>query len=290
MSFLNKKSYFYFLIIPAVILYISYVIVPSIIAFGYSLTNYQGIGEAKFIGLKNYIYLFRNNYFFISVKNTLIMLAVSLIIIIPLSFLMANLVNRSFKINEFLKVLYFSPLVVAPIITGLVWVFIFDPTIGLVNAVFRITELQFLEQQWIGGLTLTPFSASIVYIWSRAGFYMAVLLAGLKMIPDDFYEASTVDGATVWQKAIYITIPMLYESLKICAVLIITDTFKVFETIYMLTNGGPNHYSESIVTLMYNTTFISRKYGYGMAMAVIEFLLAMTFSLILLRITKKEII
>lgn len=289
MSFLNKKSTFYLLVIPSAILYIVYVIMPSIVAFGYSLTSFKGLGEIRFIGLKNYEMLFKDEYFAISIKNTIIMLVMALVLVMPLSYMMANIVNKRFRFSEPLKVLYFSPIVVAPIITGLVWVFIFDPGIGLVNTIANATGLHFINQQWIGGLILTPYSASIVYLWAKAGFYMAVILAGLKMIPDEFYEASKVDGASSWQNTRYITLPLLFESFKICAVLIITDTVKVFESIYMLSNGGPNHYSESIITLMYNVTFGSRRYGYGMSIAVVEFVLAMILSLVLLRATRKEI-
>lgn len=289
MSFLNSKRNFLILLLPSTILYIAFIIIPAIIAFGYSLTNFEGLGDFSFIGIKNYISILHNNYFIIALKNTLIMVILALVIVIPVSFFMAIIVNKKFVGNETLKVIYFSPIVIAPIVTGLVWVFILDPVIGLLNTVFRSAGLDFMQLQWIGGITLTPFSASIVYVWSKAGFFMAIFLAGMKMIPGELYEACTIDGATRFQRVLYVTVPLLFETFKICAIFIITDTFKVFETIYMLTNGGPNHYSESIVTLMYNTTFINHKYGYGMSIAAVQFLLAMSFSLILLRATRKEI-
>lgn len=289
MSFLNKNKLFFALVAPAVGIYLCYIIYPVIRAFNYSLTNYAGLGAFKYVGFQNYIRLFQDNIFWISVKNVSIILIFAFVISVPVAFMLALIINMKMRSSEVLKLIFFAPGVLAPIITGLIWVFIFDPYIGILNSVFRALGLSALQPQWIGGLSLTPFSASIVYVWSNAGFFMMILLAGMKMISNDYYEASTVDGATKLQQMFKITIPMLFESFKSITVLIITGSFKVFETIYILTNGGPNHYSESILTYMYNVTFIQSRYGYGMSIAILEFILAIGLSLIVLKFTSKEI-
>lgn len=141
------------------------------------------------------------------------------------------------------------------------WTFIFDPYIGVLNSIFRAVGLDFLALDWIGGRYLTPFSASIVSAWQGLGFNMLLFISGLNMIPGEIYEAAEVDGANRRQRMWLITIPNLKETFKMMMVLQITGSLKTFETVYMLTGGGPSHVSETLVSLMYNQTFISHKYG-----------------------------
>lgn len=286
---LSTKRAFFLLIFPAAFLFIFYVIIPLFVAFGYSLTNYQGLGEKTFIGLRNYKVLLGNRYFRIALINVGQIMVFSILFSIPLSFVVAMLVNRSFKGSTFFKTVFFTPGVISGIIAGLMWTFIFDPYIGVLNSIFRAVGLDFLALDWIGGRYLTPFSASIVSAWQGLGFNMLLFISGLNMIPGEIYEAAEVDGANRRQRMWLITIPNLKETFKMMMVLQITGSLKTFETVYMLTGGGPSHVSETLVSLMYNQTFISHKYGYGMAMAVVEFLIAITLSVIFLRITNKRV-
>ena len=286
---LSTKRAFFLLIFPAAFLFIFYVIIPLFVAFGYSLTNYQGLGEKTFIGLRNYKVLLGNRYFRIALINVGQIMVFSILFSIPLSFVVAMLVNRSFKGSTFFKTVFFTPGVISGIIAGLMWTFIFDPYIGVLNSIFRAVGLDFLALDWIGGRYLTPFSASIVSTWQGLGFNMLLFISGLNMIPGEIYEAAEVDGANRRQRIWLITIPNLKETFKMMMVLQITGSLKTFETVYMLTGGGPSHVSETLVSLMYNQTFISHKYGYGMAMAVVEFLIAITLSVIFLRITNKRV-
>lgn len=258
---LSTKRAFFLLIFLAAFLFIFYVIIPLFVAFGYSLTNYQGLGEKTFIGLRNYKVLLGNRYFRIALINVGQIMVFSILFSIPLSFVVAMLVNRSFKGSTFFKTVFFTPGVISGIIAGLMWTFIFDPYIGVLNSIFRAVGLDFLALDWIGGRYLTPFSASIVSAWQGLGFNMLLFISGLNMIPGEIYEAAEVDGANRRQRMWLITIPSLKETFKMMMVLQITGSLKTFETVYMLTGGGPSHVSETLVSLMYNQTFISHKYG-----------------------------
>jgi raffinose/stachyose/melibiose transport system permease protein len=266
-----------------------YIILPIIIASYYSFTRFSGIGSPEFIGLKNYQALLQDPFFWASLKNTVIVLGVTLIVLIPSAFFLALLLNRDVKGANVLKALNFAPAVIAPILVGLIWVFILDPDMGFVNVFLQKIGLEQLTFQWIGGTTLTPYSVGVVESWRIIGFIATIFLAGLATIPREIYEASDIDGANRIQKLIFITIPMLNETFKINVILIITFCFKIFETVLQLTNGGPNHLSEVLVTYMYNVTFISGEYGYGMAVAVVTLLITVVFTALFLGLSKKQV-
>ena len=282
MHWLSKKSTKIIMIMPAVILFTVFFLAPIFISVYYSFTDFSGIGAAKFIGFKNYQVLLKDKFFFIALKNTIIILIGITITILPLSFIVALLLEKPFRGSGVVQSMIFAPNVIAPILVGLIWLFILDPKMGMINAILRSIGLSDYQQQWIGGKTLTPYSVAFVYLWQVLGFYTTINMAGLRSIPTDIYEAAEIDGANYFQRIRKITIPMMKNTIVINTILIITGGFKIFETVKQLTNGGPNHMSDVLVTYMYDTTFTSSRYGYGMAVATVSFVLCLIFSIIYL--------
>ena len=282
MHWLSKKSTKIIMIMPAVILFTVFYLAPIFISVYYSFTDFSGIGAAKFIGFKNYQVLLNDKFFFIALKNTIIILIGITITILPLSFIVALLLEKPFRGSGVVQSMIFAPNVIAPILVGLIWLFILDPKMGMINAILRSIGLSDYQQQWIGGKTLTPYSVAFVYLWQVLGFYTTINMAGLRSIPADIYEAAEIDGANYFQRIRKITIPMMKNTIVINTILIITGGFKIFETVKQLTNGGPNHMSDVLVTYMYDTTFTSSRYGYGMAVATVSFVLCLIFSIIYL--------
>lgn len=282
MHWLSKKSTKIIMIMPAVILFTVFFLAPIFISVYYSFTDFSGIGTAKFIGFKNYQVLLKDKFFFIALKNTFIILIGITITILPLSFIVALLLEKPFRGSGVVQSMIFAPNVIAPILVGLIWLFILDPKMGMINAILRSIGLSDYQQQWIGGKTLTPYSVAFVYLWQVLGFYTTINMAGLRSIPADIYEAAEIDGANYFQRIRKITIPMMKNTIVINTILIITGGFKIFETVKQLTNGGPNHMSDVLVTYMYDTTFTSSRYGYGMAVATVSFVLCLIFSIIYL--------
>ena len=282
MHWLSKKSTKIIMIMPAVILFTVFFLAPIFISVYYSFTDFSGIGAAKFIGFKNYQVLLKDKIFFIALKNTFIILIGITITILPLSFIVALLLEKPFRGSGVVQSMIFAPNVIAPILVGLIWLFILDPKMGMINAILRSIGLSDYQQQWIGGKTLTPYSVAFVYLWQVLGFYTTINMAGLRSIPADIYEAAEIDGANYFQRIRKITIPMMKNTIVINTILIITGGFKIFETVKQLTNGGPNHMSDVLVNYMYDTTFTSSRYGYGMAVATVSFVLCLIFSIIYL--------
>ncbi|WP_246056665.1 carbohydrate ABC transporter permease [Nocardioides eburneiflavus] len=271
---------------PALVLFTAFFVYPVGYAIAYSFTNSAGFGAAEFVGLDNYVALLDDPFFWQSLRNTVVILVVSLAILVPASFALALLLRHKVRGAGGLRALVFGPAIIAPILVGLIWVFILDPKIGLLNRL--LLPLGVEPVQWIGGNTLTPYAVSLVFVWSSIGFAMTIFYAGLQLLPGDVMEASELDGASHWQQLRHVTIPMMRETFAIVAILLITNVFKIFELVYMLTGGGPVHRSETLVSYMYFVTFTNQRYGSGMAIAVIVFVLGALTTLAYLAVSRRR--
>jgi raffinose/stachyose/melibiose transport system permease protein len=270
---------------PALVIYTTYLVYPVLYSIFYSFTDYDGISHPKFVGGANYDAMVHDHLFWTSLQNTGIILGVALTVLLPLGFLLAVLFSGNVPGSAVLRPLLFAPAIIAPILVGLIWIYVLDPNIGLLNAFLAAIGVP-LQPQWIGGTTLSPYSMAGVFVWQQAGFILTIFYAGIKMLPKDVMEASALDGATGPQQLRYITIPMLRQTFGICAALVITGVFKIYELVYQLTGGGPVHLSEVLASYMYSVTFADLRYSYGMAIAVVLGLLGIVgsvASLILVR-------
>lgn len=271
---------------PGLVLFTAFFVYPVGYAVAYSFTNSAGFGAARFVGLDNYTALTDDAFFWQSLKNTVAILVVSLAVLVPSSFGLALLLRRRVKGAGMLRALVFGPAIIAPILVGLIWVFILDPRIGLLNRGLGWVGIP--PVQWIGGNTLTPYAVALVFVWSSIGFAMTIFYAGLQLLPGDVLEAAALDGASGWQQLRYVTVPMMQETFAIVTILLITNVFKIFELVYMLTGGGPVHRSETLVSYMYFVTFTNQRYGSGMAIAVVIFVLGALTSLAYLAAARRR--
>lgn len=288
MSWLSKKRYLIGLMVPTLVIYTVYIILPIIMAVGYSFTKYSGIGKATFSGLDNYKRLLQDDTFWISFKNTMIIFAVAFVLLLVGAFFVALLLNNHLKFVDTSKALIFSPAIIAPIIVGIIWVYILDPQVGVINGILDAVGLSDWKQTWIGGDKLTPYCIGIIYFWQQLGYLTTIYITGLRMIPGDIIEAVKIDGASSWQQLRYVTIPMMKPTISTVAVLLITGIFKIFEIVQQTTGGGPNHVSETLVTYSYSTTFSNGEYGYGMSLATVTFIISLIIMLIYNILTRER--
>ncbi|MDO8143801.1 MULTISPECIES: carbohydrate ABC transporter permease [unclassified Isoptericola] len=285
MIWLSSRWRIAVMVLPAVVLFTLFFAYPVLYGVGYSLTDAQGFSAPRLVGLDNYAALGDDPFFWLSLKNTVIILVVSVAFLVPASFALALLMQQRIRAAGALRALLFGPAIVAPILVGLVWVFILDPRVGLLNRL--LVPLGIPEIQWIGGDSLTPYSIALVFSWASIGFAMTIFYAGLQQLPDDVMEASSLDGATRWQQLLHVTVPMMRETIGIVSILLVTNVFKIFELVYMLTGGGPVHRSETLVSYMYFVTFTSQRYGAGMAIAVVVLVLGALTSLVYLALARR---
>lgn len=276
------------MVLPTLIIYAVFIIVPVFVAIYYSFTDYSGLGKAEFVGIQNYTRMFHDTLFLIAFRNTVVVLICSAVFLLAGSFLMALLMNDSFRGNAFFRMVVFAPYVIAPIIIGIIWGYILNPNYGLVNSVLCSLGLDVLAIEWIGGTKWSPLALAIVFTWQVLGFHATIFLSGIKAIPGDIYEACSIDGANAFQRLFYVTIPMLKETFIINIVLIVTGVFKIYELVYQMTGGGPAHQSELLTSYMYFTVFSSRRYGYGMAIAVAILVLSIIGSFSYIKITTRK--
>jgi raffinose/stachyose/melibiose transport system permease protein len=286
MRALSRKWQLAVMIGPAAVFYIAYLMLPVALSVYYSFTNYSGLGSPASAGVSNYRQLAHDPLFWSSLRNTGIILGIALLVLLPSAFLLAVLLSQRIRGAGAMRALIFAPAIVAPILVGLIWVFILDPKIGLINAILGAAGLP--QPEWIGGTTLTPYAVGFVFVWEQIGFMLTIFYAGLRLLDREVLEASALDSRNRWQELRYVVIPMLQESFGIVTLLIITGVLRIFELVYELTGGGPVHLSDVLVTYMYYVTFTLQQYGYGMALAVVICVLGVGGSILYLQLGRRR--
>lgn len=286
---LGKKRYVAVFVLPAMLVFLCFVLLPLVITGAYSLFEYDGIGTMKFLGLKNYIDLFATDrYFPKSLVNSFILVGASLLIQLPISLTLALVLARGVKGEKFFRTVYFVPVVISSMVIGQLWMKIFNSDYGLLNILLRAIGMKDFDYSWLSN-PKTAFLCTVVpAVWQYIGYHMLIFYAGIKSISPDYYEAAQIDGATKWQTNRKITLPLLAPVMKTCIIFSITGSLRAFDLIYVMTGGGPNHASEVSATLMYNNLFRKGLYGYGSAQAFFIVIECLIFTFIINRIFKKS--
>ncbi len=267
--FSNKVAIFWFML-PAIIFFLLIIILPVILSGYYSTLDWNGFGVGEFIGLDNFKELFIKNMdgFPRAVKNSFLFLLVSVFIQIPISLLLALVLGNGIRGEGFYRTVFFIPVILATVVIGQLWMKIYNPDYGLLNAFLKAVGLEEWTRAWLGE-TETALGASFIpIIWQYVGYHMLLLYAAIKTVSTDIYEAARVDGASSFKIATKITIPLIIPMLKVSAIFAVTGSLKIFDLVYVLTGGGPAGSSEVPSTLMVRSIFKSYRYGYGSAMAV----------------------
>lgn len=258
-------------LVPAAVIYLWLVLWPTLQAFQYSATDWDGL-SASFarVGLGNYENLATNDSVFRkAVGNSLSFMLAVVIGQTVLSLALAVALLRSTRLSIFLRALFFFPTVLSSVSVAFVWSFVYDPTFGLANRLLAAVGLGSWQQPWLGDQDMAIYYLAIVQIWFHAGQMMVVYIAGLQQIPQDLYDAAGLDGAGRWQKFRYVTFPLLQSSTVIVVAYTTIQSFKAFDLIIASTGGGPNHATEILATLIYSTAFRNFEMGYAAAQSVI---------------------
>ena len=282
----NKKIYKTYFTFPALFFYILLFIIPVILNFGYSFTNWNAIkmtGEtAKFIGFDNYIDIFQDSELFMVIVRTLIFAAVTTVFKNVIGFLLALALNEGLKTKNILRAIFFLPAMLSPLIIGLIFGSIFMKA-GFANQLLTALGLEELTKAWLTTKSTALGTTMFVEIWRQVGFNMVIYLAGLQLIDKSYYEAAAVDGANKRQQLRYITLPTILPSLIINLLLALSQGLKAFDIVFVLTGGGPNGATELINTLVFNQ-FGKKLYGMSAAYGVILFIITAIAGLLVLRL------
>lgn len=278
------KGYLY--ILPNFIGFFIFMAVPIIIGFAISLTDYNGFNQMNFIGINNYINMFHDEYFRVSLWNNVLYSLITVPGTIIVSLLLALAVNKGVKGSDLFKTMFFLPNITSMVAVGIVWAMIFNPTTGPVNSILRSIGIT-NPPMWLGASSTALLTIMLVAIWKQAGYYMIIFIAGLQAIPRQLYEAASIDGASSINKFFKITLPMLSPTMFMVLILNIIGSFQVFDLISIMTNGGPGSSTNVLVYRIYQEGFQNLKFGYASAMAYFLFLIVLIITLIQFRGQKK---
>jgi raffinose/stachyose/melibiose transport system permease protein len=264
----NGFEIFLFLL-PALAVYFSFTVAGIFRTFYYSGFNWTGIGpvsQSPFIGLGNYTRLMRDAGFWRALRNNMLLVVVSIVFQLSFGMILALILNTGYRGVKYLRTIYFMPLLLSTVATGTVWLLMFAPYMGLFDWVLKIISPD-VRLSWLGSEQVVMFAVLFVICWQYTPQYMILIRAGMTGIPEELYEAATIDGASRWQQFWSMTLPLLSGTIKTSAVLSIVGSLKYFDLIWIMTLGGPNGYSELMATFMYKRAFQQDRMGYASTVA-----------------------
>lgn len=284
---ISERLYSPLFALPAFFIFFVFFMVPVILGFGYSFTNWnQYLTEIEYIGLENFKQIFTDKISTLALKNTLLFASITTIGKNIIGLGLALILNTKLKGKTIWRAIYFSPAILSTIIVGLVFSAVLHPT-GLLNDALRFLRLDFLARSWLTDKNIVMYTVSAVEIWMYAGFHMAIYLAGLQSIPNELIEAAKIDGISGAQQFRYITFPLIIPSFNINLIMSLIGGFKVFDIVYVLTNGGPGFSSQVVSTMVYRA-FGEGRWGYGTALNLILFAIISIIALTVLNFLRKK--
>ncbi|WAL58039.1 sugar ABC transporter permease [Thermocoleostomius sinensis A174] len=278
----------YLFLLPALLILGLTVFYPALQAFYLSFTRYEyDITQPPlWIGLENFRRLLSDRVFWKTLTNTLIYLigVVPILVIAPLG--LAILVNQTLPGIRWFRAAYYTPVVISMVVAGIAWRWLYAET-GLFNQLLRALRLTQDGIPWLTSPNFALFSVMAVTIWKGLGYYMVIYLAGLQSIPADLYEAGAIDGSDGWRKHWDITVPLMRPYLFLVAVISAISATKVFEEVYIMTQGGPRNSSKTLVYYIYESAFQDLEISYACTIGLVMFLLILTLSLLRLSLNRQ---
>ena len=279
----------YLFILPSLVIFITFMIIPIFMGLYISLTDYDGFKTMNFVGLQNYAAMFKDSYFLVSFKNNIVYTLFTVPGTMILSLLLAVAVNKGIKGSSVFKTVFFFPYITSMVAVGIIWTLLFNPTVGPINNFIKSIGIA-NPPGWLLSTKSALPAVMIVTVWKWAGYYMIIFLAGLQGIPKQLYEASEVDGASGLTKFFHITLPLLSPTTFLILILLIINSFQVFDLINIMTEGGPGRATNVLVYRIYQEGFKYMHFGYASAEAYFLFAIILIITGIQFRGQKKWVV
>ncbi len=277
----NKTAVAWIFIMPALIGTFIFIIIPVVCSFSLSFTKWDLLNPIEFVGLKNYSELFHQNIFWKILLNTVVFaLSTSILgVIIPL--ILASILNTKIRGAEFYKSAYFMPFITPMVVIGIIWSWIFDPNIGLLNQVLNI------HINWLYDSCYAMPALIIVSVWKLIGYNMIIFLSSLSTISQSLFEAAKIDGANSFQIFKNVTIPLMSPTIFFVVIITAISSFQIFDLIYLMTQGGPFDSTNVLVYAIYKEAFEYFNVGRASAIAYVLFVIILVLTLIQWNLRKK---
>lgn len=280
-----------FLAVPLT-LYIVFLLFPYFSSFYFGFTKWSGMTSTiKFNGINNFIKIYNDPYFWNALSHNLIALVVLPVFIITIALFFAFLFTQGLKFARFFRISFFFPQVLSVVLIGVLWGFIYHPTIGLLNGFLTSIGISAAASfPWMGDRS-TIFGAILaVVIWSSVGFYMVMFIAAMQQVPPDYYEAARVDGANPWVMFWGLTVPLIWDTIRTSIVFLMIGAMDMFAIVTVMTNGtgGPSRAADVMASYIYSKAFSDGQFGYATAMGLVLLLVILGLSILSLRLTARE--
>jgi multiple sugar transport system permease protein len=283
----NYARRYWMFAVPAALVVAAVIIFPWFFTLFMSVHEWKVSGNVYYVGLTNYLHLLRDQRFLWAVARTLYFTTASVILPVVIGIWAAVCFARKFRLRGAARTLFILPMMATPVAIALVWTMMFHPQLGVLN--YLLTSVGLPPSSWVYSADTVIPTLVLVETWQWTPLVMLIVLGGISSLPIDPYEAAVIDGATAWQMFRYITLPLVWPFVVVAGVMRIIDALKAFDTIFVITNGGPGTASETINMLLYQTAFGYYDLGYASAMVVVFFALIMLLSLVLLRTRQQEL-
>jgi len=273
---------------PPLLVYAVFVLIPAVNAFRYSLTRWDGLSKPVWVGLANFRTIFSSGSDFLpAIQHNVFLTFVPGVITIALALFFAYTIHQRIRGARLFRITFFFPNVISGVAVALLWILIYSTTdVGLLNAILKLLghsrPIAFTESRnllW----AIVPMS-----VWSATGFYMVLFLASMENIPETYYEAARLDGASSATQFRFITLPLMWDVLTTGVVFLVVGGLKFFDAIFVMENGRPSRATHTMSTLMYSKVFQEYNIGYGTAISVMLFILVLAATLLSLRIMRRE--
>lgn len=279
--FNNQNMAAWFFILPAILGTFIFIIIPVCCSFGLSFSSWDLLNPVRFVGFDNYKELFSSSLFYKILCNTVVFaLSTSFLgVIIPLA--LASILNSKIRGSEFFKSAYFLPFITPMVVVGIVWTWIFDPNIGLLNQVLKI------HINWLYDSAYAMSALIVVSVWKLIGYNMIIFLSSFSALSESIFEAAKIDGAGVWDTFWQVTVPMLSPTIFFVVIITAISSFQVFDLIYLMTEGGPFDSTNVLVYSIYKNAFEYFNVGRASAIAYVLFFIILVLTLIQWGLRKK---
>lgn len=265
-------------VLPALVLFLLLVVAPIVIAIYASAFKWNGFGglPTNFVGLDNFTRLFGSEIFRQDLWHLAVLLILSVTVQLPFSLAIAMLLNQRIRGRALYRLIFFAPYVLSEVITGVLFSLILSPDSGLANQMLALVGL---ESTWLADPDTVMASLFLVMTWKYFGFHMMIYLAGRQNIPNELIEAAQIDGGGSWKVFRHVTLPLLGPTIRISVFLSVIYTIQLFDLVWILTEGGPSHASETMAVTMMEYGFGRNQVGYASAISVVMFALSLVFAL-----------
>ena len=282
----SQRRFVFACLAPAVILVALFMFWPTVNVFRMSLYRMGGITNRKeFIGLQNFKTLMEDKNFLEAMQNTILIIVMVMIFTIVFAILFAAILQRGkFKGKNFFRVIFYIPNILSIVVIGGIFGAIYDPSNGLLNTFLEAVHLDFLTHKWMGEPKIVIYSIIFALVWQAIGYYMVMYMSGMSAIPEDLYEAASLDGSSEINTFFTVTLPLIWTNIRT------TLTFYIISTINLsFLFVGPNGKTEVFLNYMYKQAYGNGAYGYGMAIGVVVFIFSFVLAAIVNKITDREV-